>query len=93
MSAYWIIDQDLLGIPPLEKGTMGPGRLRARAVDNLLRPDFGHVFRMGDDDGVVYYQGRCSVVDDFAPLDDFGMPDSGCTWIEYKNKNGEWERL
>lgn len=33
-------------------------------------------------------------MESFAPLDDFGMPDSGCVTIEYFNmKTGEWEVL
>ena len=50
-------------------------------------------FRMLDDDGEVYYEGLATPDTDFEPLDDFGMPDSGCTEIQYKNKDGEWETL
>jgi len=63
----------------------------------------GHPFRLVDDDEIVYYEGRILVGGDndlnelggggFEPLDEFGMPDSGCTFIEYKNAEGEWEYL
>lgn len=53
-----------------------------------------HRFRMKDDDGIIYYYGTCSNDSSFAPLDDFGMPDSGCTSIEYYNKDKKkWEVL
>lgn len=58
--------------------------------DNLLV----HQFRLRDDDNNPYYEG---VSDDnktedlFAPLDDYGMPNAGCTDIQYKNEKGEWE--
>lgn len=63
----------------------------------------GHPFRLLDDDETVYYEGRILIAGDndlnelggggFEPLDEFGMPDSGCTLIEYKNADGEWEYL
>jgi hypothetical protein len=48
---------------------------------------------MKDDDGDVYYLGKCSHRDVFAPLDNFGAPNAGCTSIEYKNDAGVWETL
>jgi len=51
-------------------------------------------FRMLDDDGEVYYEGKSTVADSFAPLDDFGMPNAGCTEIQYRNgDNHSWEGL
>ena len=50
---------------------------------------------MFDDDGELYFEGRSNDCDSeraFAPLDDFGMPDSGCTDIQYIH-NGKWESL
>ena len=53
-----------------------------------------HPFRMKDDDRELYYSGLSSCDSSFAPLDDFGGPDSGCTIIEYKNpKTQAWEIL
>ena len=54
-------------------------------------------FRMYDGDGELYYEGRwIGPVDSelmFGPLDDFGMPNTGCTEIRYKNAEGEFEIL
>jgi hypothetical protein len=49
---------------------------------------------MYDDDGKLYYAGTIwGDYDGFEPLDDFGMPNAGCTSIEYKNDAGTWEVL
>ena len=60
-------------------------------------------FRMFDDDEVLYYEGEgnCLEHDDgtgFEPLDDYGMPNAGCTIIEWNtaldnNAEPKWERL
>lgn len=53
-----------------------------------------HKFRMKDDDDEIYYYGRSSSDSSFAPLDDFGMPNAGCTSIEYYNaEHKKWEVL
>lgn len=52
-------------------------------------------FRMGDGDEKIYYYGISTDCDSeaaFDPLDDFGAA-SGCTYIEYQNKEGLWELL
>ena len=52
-------------------------------------------FRLLDDDGVVYYEGLSDDSDSeaaFAPLDDYGMPNAGCTSIQYK-RGTKWETL
>lgn len=54
-------------------------------------------FRMYDDDGNLYYEGRSD--DDnsgraFDPLDDYGTPNAGCTTIRYWNPDkGIWDHL
>jgi hypothetical protein len=41
-----------------------------------------------DDDGECYYEGIIyGAYSGFEPLDDFCMPNAGCTGIKY---NGEW---
>lgn len=59
-------------------------------------------FRMYDDDGEPYYDGLFlrsptsteGCEDDFAPLEDFGMPNAGCTRIDYWNALAqEWITL
>jgi hypothetical protein len=87
----WIIARvtDDSGLDASEVGIMGPRGMTATA--DQLRSE-GQAFRMYDDDGVLYYEGYC-LGDMFAPLDDFGMPNAGCTTIKYKAANGTWESL
>lgn len=66
--------------------------VKSRDYDGRFLP---FPFRLLDDDGELYYEGRSDDNDSeraFAPLDDFGMPDSGCTDIQYI-RNGKWESL
>ena len=52
-----------------------------------------YMFRMRDDDNNLYYEGYCTA-ESFAPLDDFGMPNDGCTTIEYfDQRTREWNIL
>ena len=51
-----------------------------------------HKFRMYDDDGELYYEGCSDDDSSFDPLDDFGMPNAGCTEIKYWN-GSTWEIL
>ncbi len=56
---------------------------------------YGIKFRLLDDDGNVYFHGKCITdfgEEAFAPLDDFGAA-YGCTDIQYRNEKGEWESL
>jgi len=51
-------------------------------------------FKLFDDDGILYYEGRASNQSNesaFDPLE-WAMGDSGCTEIQYLN-NGRWETL
>lgn len=65
------------------------------STDELVK---GHKFRMFDDDGCLYYEGffvgdHCTE-DAFAPLDDYGTPNAGCTRIDYWNEFEKiWETL
>lgn len=69
-----------------EYGVMGP----REGNHSLPRP---HRFRMYDDDGELYYEGLAARVS-FAPLDDFGTPNAGCTRIDYFNPETQtWETL
>lgn len=59
-----------------------------------LDADHGTEFKMYDDDGEWYYTGL--IVGEFdkrEPLDDFGLPNAGCTEIRYKNDEGKWEAV
>jgi hypothetical protein len=106
MSNYgWLITADRLAegdANPGEPGTyanavglMGPSDL-APAVEESLKAGAGAEFRMYDDDGVLYYEGRfLGDVDGeeaFGPLDDFGKPNAGAVRIDYK-RGSNWETL
>ena len=55
-------------------------------------------FMMYDDDDILYYGGYLKTdlegsEDAFAPLDDYGMPNAGCTDIKYKESDGKYHSL
>lgn len=102
----WIIDTDHLFNPELngpgfsdEAGTVGPwdavGNTKAKLADHYTNR---HQFRMYDDDGELYYTGTLFWNGDsepsedilIGPLEDYGMPNAGCTRITYTGKPG-WE--
>ncbi len=103
----WIITKDNLheqwakeGIAdPSDKpavGVIGP-RSVPDSIVKQLKAGKGVPFKMYDDDGTLYYSGRyIGPMDEtaFAPLEDFGTPDSGATSIKYRNRDtGKWETL
>jgi len=91
----WIIDVDHIEMN--ETPTMGPSNMKPELAARLiaLKKDEGQKFKMYDGDGELYYSGRIiGEYDGFEPLDDFGMPNAGCTEIKlYNNKTREWETL
>lgn len=96
----WMIYKDLIADPKAKPGTnfnavgvMGPRGFNGKDTSKLT-----HRFRMLDDDGEVYYEGCCDSCDDdnaLGPLDDFGMPNAGCSTIQYweSGKGGGWKNL
>ena len=63
-------------------------------IDQLKKDGFTEHFKMYDDDGELYYSGYSKPDADFDPLDDFGMPNAGCTEIKYRNHlTGKYETL
>ena len=100
----WIITKDLLWDEDSEwnkrhgmknnKGTIGPS---GTILDKGTIVTMGKKFRLKDDDGEIYYEGMIFESDmtettGFEPLDEFGMPNAGCTSIEYL-ENGKWVPL
>lgn len=88
----WVITKDLIN-GGQSNGTMGPHDCCVTA-DQIKTG--GVEFRMLDDDDEIYYHGfffenNEPESDGFEPLDDFGLPNAGCTDIQYKNKDGQWE--
>lgn len=95
------------------KGLTGP-RIASDNDVKRLKAGEGKRFRMLDDDGEIYYYGRqleeseCTgdyengfygAESEFAPLDNFGRPNAGCTEIQfdYGNRDSKgkvvWESL
>lgn len=97
----WIIDHDHLSAEDGETGAVGTAG-PAHASDELLaRLDngHGHVFRLYDDDGELYYTGRGIWIDHqdepdedaaYGPLGDFGLPFAGCTSVRWAGHH-EWD--
>lgn len=82
------------------KGVIGPSDATDDEIAQL-KAGRGLAFRMFDDDGELYYKGRWLEPEgddwdgeqQFEPLNCFGTPNAGCTYIEYKNTAGKWEML
>jgi len=87
----WLITKDFFPVPGTKSrvGFSSPGYSEEKR-DQLI-----YQFRMLDDDKNVYYAGLssdCESESAFNPLDDLGMPDAGCTEIQYM-RAGKWETL
>lgn len=88
MSEYsWVITRDFLNendvgvCGPSDVGVCGPRDCEMSPGDIRSK---GNKFRMYDDDGELYYEGYiCGDYSGLEPLDDFGMPNAGCTEIRY----------
>lgn len=122
MARYaWVITRDHLD--GVDVDITGPRRATDGEVATARNS--GIPFKLYDDDGELYYSGKCWVADECAghpagqfdtpgvtmycdgscdtgggfrdehlgPLDDFGAPDSGCTYIRYRLPGGTWETL
>ena len=94
MSTYaWIITKDDIaeGDADSSVGVTGPRDITEQQ-EFLLRKGEGRTFYLYDDDKLLYYTGR-AIHDgtsdgeygiDFGPLDDFGLPNAGCTLIKWE---------
>lgn len=96
MSYAWIIDRDHIDS---DVGRRGP-RNSPPTLEAALNSGKGKPFRMYDDDGELYYEGRLIVSKgeqdpevEFRPLSDFGMPNAGATEIHYQDDAGNWKRI
>ncbi|HLM59883.1 MAG TPA: hypothetical protein VK308_03665 [Pyrinomonadaceae bacterium] len=84
--ANWKITKDRFAAEIEGRSAVGVGSV---GIDQIDEKTLTEKFRLLDDDGVIYFDG---VSDDstsqnaFDPLDDFGQLDSGCTEIQYFNK-------
>lgn len=95
----YLITKDLLENKAAE--VKGPALADIRVLERLVNGE-GEAFRLLDDDRIPYYEGR--FIDDseneewqkeaeFQPLDAYGLPNAGCTIIQYRDENGNWEDL
>ncbi|MCP4570567.1 MAG: hypothetical protein GY841_23530 [FCB group bacterium] len=84
--AKWIITKDII-CDGDDDGVRGP--TTPEGLDPKALP---YRFKMYDDDGELYYEGRASS-ESFDPLDDFGTPNTGCTEIKYSKGGGPFETL
>ena len=94
----WTITKDHIaepGDPPATntsaRGMTGPHTVTLTARQIIDHPAAKR-FRMLDDDGEIYYEGFLVGGDEFAPLDDFGEPNAGCTCIQIF-EDGQWKYL
>ena len=87
----WIITKDFL----FEKKESSRNETRTASIgykEYIASEIEMFKFRMYDDDKNLYYEGMESIKDSFAPLDEFGMPNAGCTVIKYFGVGG-WYTL
>ena len=92
MRNQWTITKDHIENGRYD-GTRGPSSVTMSSEDIIKQ---GHHFKMFDDDGNLYYEGYSTTNDDesaFGPLWNFGTPNAGCTYIQYKGKSGNYETL
>jgi hypothetical protein len=92
----WIITKDYYAERYQEKssvGTMGPHDISPKIQEQLTKGE-GIKFRLLDDDNELLAEGLQieGDTDGFAPLDDFGMPNWGCTTL-MQLIDDEWETL
>ncbi len=88
-------------------GLSGPANAPVHLLDRLAKGE-GRVWRTLVDtdydghaaDNRVVHQGRyldvgscAGAEDDFGPLWDFSLPDSGCVEIQYRQQDGSWKTL
>lgn len=91
----WTITEDKIGDDNQGVGVVGPKgtTLSHNAIKN--HPE-RKAFKMYDDDGNHCYSGFYVGPDDeslFAPLDDYGKPNAGCTEIRYREPDGTYKQL
>lgn len=110
----WIITKDHIADPE-DRKKYPEGKSNFHAVNMIgprgasdrdeerLKAGEGIAFRLLDDDGNLYYEGRRLEESDadatydaepeLAPLDCFGLPNAGCAIQQEKNKEGKWEAI
>jgi len=104
MNGWWTITADFISDSDAKEGTNGNARTLCGPRENdltmglVVRHPAAQEFQMCDDDDTICYEGYCILPEGigeeaFGPLDDFGMPNAGCTCIKYRNARGVFECL
>ncbi|MCW3111307.1 MAG: hypothetical protein JWQ09_5813 [Segetibacter sp.] len=88
---YFVVTKSFLDLDEFEAATK-------QQLAQIKKDGFTIHFKMYDDDGIHYYSGYLKAKYDgseaaFAPLDDYGMPNAGCTDIKYKEADGKYHSL
>lgn len=89
----WTITKDHIADPKAKPGTnanavgiVGPRSAKMTHEQIKTHPK-GKRFRLYDDDNELYYEGVLVGDDEFAPLDQFGLPNAGATSTRiYENR-------
>lgn len=91
----WIITKDHISESiggKSRSGKMGPYSI-SESVTQRLKKGEGTKFRLYDDDGILYAEGlqitKGDEESEFAPLDDYGTPNWGCTELR-QYIDGNW---
>ena len=88
MTSHWTITKDLIDGDAV--GVSGP-QGSTLTIEGIKAHPGATRFRLKDDDGEVYYEGILVGGEGFEPLDDFGMPNAGCSSIElWEKARGSW---
>lgn len=104
MNYSWTITREHLGDEPRAVGVVGPRGAHLATFEAITKHPDAFTFKLYDDDGECYYTGKIVVEghhkgdfnfgeEFFAPLNDYGEPNAGCTRIDYKDKDGVWRAL
>jgi hypothetical protein len=87
----WLVVRDFIA-ENAEENAEGMGNGSERSLARLKAGE-GTLQRHYDDDGYLYYEILVLGDNEFQALEDFSMPDSGCTTVKYKDKEGKWVQL
>jgi hypothetical protein len=88
----WLITKDHV-CNGEDDGVMGPRNI-SDELAALLRKGEGQEFRLYDDDDELYYAGKLiGDYDGLEPLDDWGYPNAGATYIMMKDENNDWKQV
>ena len=88
----WMITADFVADPTESAGT-NANAVGLKSWNYKPNVSMPYHFRMRDDDGITYYFGISNLYATFYPLDEFGAPNAGCTYIEWKDPSGTWRIL